>query len=243
MITLQDIHLPAQARATYKLLLAENNLTAAQIGDKLGVSPNAIYRSLETLRKFGCVIEQDTYPAIFTAIAPGESVERFLMLSREGFLSTFNKDEKDRVENVQINFIKDHSTILNRYMADAKKARKEINAIISGIELPDDVYFANLQSVRRGVRLRIIIQRYDETNKKYVKNLLDDGIEVRYSPVADVRFIAIDRKIIHQLFYDQKERLSDFGINITYGPFAKMLSEVFDQKWDEAQEISELANC
>lgn len=242
MTTLQDIHLPAQARATYKLLLADNNLTAAQIGEKLGVTPNAIYRSLETLRKFGCIVEQDTYPATFKAIAPSESVERFLLLSREGFLSTFDEDRKDRTEDVQINFIKDHQTILNRYMADAKKARKEINAIISGIELPDDVYFANLQSVRRGVRLRIIIQRYDETNKKYVKNLLDDGIAVRHSPVADVRFIAIDRKIIHQLFYDQKEQLSDFGINITYGPFAEMLSKVFDEKWEEAREISELTH-
>ena len=240
MTTLQDIHLPAQARATYKLLLAENGLTAAQIGAKLDVSPNAIYRSLETLRKFGCIVEQDTYPATFKAIAPSESVERFLLLSREGFLSTFSNDEKDKAEDVQINFIKDHSTILKRYMTDARKARKEINAIISGIELPDDVYFENLKSVRRGVRLRIIIQRYDKTNEKYVKNLIDDGIEVRYSPIADVRFIAIDRKIIHQLFYDQKERLSNFGINITYAPFAKMLSEVFDQKWEEAQEISEL---
>ena len=240
MTTLQDIHLPAQARATYKLLLAENGLTAAQIGAKLDVSPNAIYRSLETLRKFGCIVEQATYPATFKAIAPSESVERFLLLSREGFLSTFSNDEKDKAEDVQINFIKDHSTILKRYMTDARKARKEINAIISGIELPDDVYFENLKSVRRGVRLRIIIQRYDKTNEKYVKNLIDDGIEVRYSPIADVRFIAIDRKIIHQLFYDQKERLSNFGINITYAPFAKMLSEVFDQKWEEAQEISEL---
>jgi sugar-specific transcriptional regulator TrmB len=238
VVTLQDIHLPAQARAAYKLLLAENDLTAAQIGTKLGVSPNAIYRSLETLRKFGCVVEQDTYPAMFKAVAPGESVERFLLLSREGFLSTFSKGEQDKAEDVRINFIKDHRTILDRYMTDAKKARKEINAIISGIELPEDVYLENLKSVRRGIRLRIIVQRYDETNKKYVQNLLDDGIDVRYSPVADVRFIAIDRKIIHQLFYDQKERLSGFGINITYAPFAQMLSEVFDQKWNEAQEIS-----
>ena len=242
MITLQDIRLPLQARTVYKLLLAENSLTAAQIAERLEVSPNAIYRSLETLRKFGCIVEQDTYPATFAAVAPGESVERFLLLSREGFLSTFDADEKNKSEDIQINFIKDHQTILNRYMTDAEKARKEINAIISGIELPDDVYFTNLQSVRRGVRLRIIIQRYDETNKKYVKNLLDDGIEVRYSPVADVRFIAIDRKVIHQLFYDQKEQLSDFGINITYGPFAEMLSKVFDEKWEEAKEISELAH-
>lgn len=238
MTTLQDIHLPAQARAAYKLLLTQNGLTAAQIAKQLDISPNAIYRSLETLRKFGCVIEQDTYPATFKAVAPSESVERFLLLSREGFMSTFSKDERAQTEDVQINFVKDHRAILDTYMADAKKARKEISAIISGIELPDDVYFANLQSVRRGVRLRIIIQRYDETNKKYVQNLLDDGIEVRYSPVADVRFIAIDRKIIHQLFYDQKEQLSDFGINITYAPFAEMLSGVFDQKWQEAREIA-----
>jgi len=237
--TLQDIHLPAQARAAYKLLLAENNLTAAQVGAKLGVSPNAIYRSLETLRKFGCIIEQDTYPATFKAVAPRESVERFLLLSREGFLSTFDKGEQSKAEDVQINFIKDHDTILKRYIADAKKAKKEITAIISGIELRDDVYFANLQSVRRGVRLRIIVQRYDQSNKRYVQNLLNDGIEVRYSPVADVRFIAIDRKIIHQLFYDQKERLSDFGINITYEPFAQMLSDAFDQKWKAAQKISD----
>lgn len=241
MTTLQDIHFPAQARAVYKLLLVENGLTAAQIGVQLRVSPNAIYRSLETLRKLGCVVEQDTYPATFKAVAPSESVERFLLLSREGFLSTFDKNQKTRTEDVQINFIKDHQTILNHYMADAKKARNEISAIISGIELREDVYFANLQSVLRGVRLRIIVQRYDETNRKYVKNLLDDGIDVRHSPAADVRFIAIDRKIIHQLFYDQKEQLSDFGINITYGPFAEMLSKVFDEKWEEAKEINESA--
>ncbi len=237
MTTLQDIHLPAQARAAYTLLLRDNNLTAAQIGEKLGVSPNAIYRSLETLRKFGCVIEQDTYPAIYRAVPPSESVERFLLLSREGFMSTFSKNERSQSDDVQINFIKDHGTILSKYMDDAESATREIGAIISGRELPHDVFFANVRAVHRGVRMKIIVQRYDETNKAYVKSLQDYGIEVRYSSDADLRFIMIDRKIVHQLFYDQREQLSDYGIKIAYPPFAQMLAKVFDERWHEAQDI------
>jgi sugar-specific transcriptional regulator TrmB len=233
--TLQDLSLPPQARATYKLLLAENGLTAHQIGKKLSIFPNAVYRSLETLKKFGCVTEQDTYPAVYIAIAPKEAVERFLLLSREGFLSTFTDGELSKTEELQINFIKDRDALLKKYVDDAKTAKREIGLIISGHELPNDVYLENVKAARRGVKVRIIVQRYDQTNRGVINSWQDSGVEVRFLEAVDVRLIVIDRKIVHLLSYSQKEGLSGLGVKVDYQPFAEMLSKVFEDKWQEAR--------
>jgi sugar-specific transcriptional regulator TrmB len=238
MTTLQDLSLPPQARAAYKLLLAENGLTANQIGKKLGIFPNAVYRSLETLKKFGCVTEQDIYPAIYIAVAPPEAVERFLLLSREGFLSTFSKSEQAQTEELKINFIKDRDALLKKYVVDAKTATREIGLIISGHELPNDVYFENLKAIRRGVKIKIIVQRYDQANKSVINSWQECGVEVRYLEAVNVRLVVIDHKIVHLLSYDQKEGLSGLGVKVDYPPFAEMLSNVFDNKWQEAQPIA-----
>jgi sugar-specific transcriptional regulator TrmB len=236
--TIQDLSLPPQARATYKLLLAENGLTAQQIGKQLDIFPNAVYRSLETLKKFGCVTEQDTYPAVYEAVAPAEAVERFLLLSREGFLSTFTRSELKRTEELQVNFIKDRDALLKKYVEDAKTANREIGLIISGHELPDAVYFENLKAVRRGVQVKIIVQRYDKTNRDIIKNWQDSGVDVRFLEAVDVRLVVIDRKIVHLLSYSQKEGLSGLGVKVEYPPIAEMLFKVFEDKWQEAQLIA-----
>jgi len=234
---LQETSLPPQAQATYKLLLANGGLTAARIGRQLDIFPNAVYRSLETLQKLGCVTRKDTYPAVFQPVSPSEAVERFLLLSREGFLSTFGNDELAMAEKLRVNFLKDRYTLLKRYATQIRTAEKEINLIISGHELPAEVYFENLKAVKRGVKIRIIVQQFNRANRDIIKSWQECGIEVRYLSAINVRLVLIDRKIVHMLSYDEKEGLSGLGVEVAYAPFAEMLAGVFESNWQKAKNL------
>jgi len=203
------------------------------------IFPNAVYRSIETLKKIGCVVEEDCYPVKFRAIAPSESVERFLLLSREGFLSTFSANERTKKEDLSINFIKDRDSLLEKYVEDVKYAEHEINLIVSGHELPAEVHYENLKAIKRGVKVRAIVQNFGKFNAEEIKNWEEIGVEVRHSASVDIRLVTIDRKMIHLLSYSEQEGLSGLGVKFAYAPFAEMMTQVFEDKWAESQSLLE----
>ncbi len=236
MVSLKDISVPAQARDIYKLLLDKGNLNANQIGRKLDIFPNAVYRSTETLKKLGCISESKSYPVVYHATPPNQSVEKFLLLSREGFLSTFSYKNitADANSSPNISFIKDRETLLNKYADYAKSAQKQINLIISGHELPPFVYIENLKAVRRGVVVRAIIQNYEKSNTLEIQDWKDSGLQVRYLPTVDLRLVIIDNKIVQIMSYNSKESLSSMGIEFSYRPLAQVMIGVFEEKWQES---------
>jgi sugar-specific transcriptional regulator TrmB len=240
MIGLHEISLSAQAREVYKLLLADGEMTAVKIGERLEIYPNAVYRLLEKLESLGCAIKLVTYPATYKAVAPKESVERFLLLARESFLSTFSKKDLARKEELRVNFIKDRDSMLSKYAKEMKTAKTGVDMIISGHELPADVYFANLKAAKRGVKIRIIVQHFGRSNREIIKSWQDCGIEVRYQKSIDIRLILIDKCILHIMSYQRKMDLSDLGVELAYAPLAEMFSGIFEEKWHAAKKISKI---
>ena len=237
MIGAQNISLPRQAQNIYNLLLTESTpLTVAEIGRRLKIFPNAAYRSLETLEKLGCIVRRDGYPVAFQTVAPNEAVERFSLLIRENFLQTFNSAPNHR-EDLRVSFVKDRAIMLKKYALVAKRAKREIALIISGHELPAEVYLENLKAVRRGVKIRAIVQCLNKANRDIISSWQECGIDVRHLHFASVRLIVIDRQIVHLLSYSRKESLSGQGVEIVYPPFAEMMTEIFENNWRKAKPI------
>jgi len=213
-------------------------MTARQLAKKLGIYPHAIYRSIETLQEAGCVTQIPGYPLKFQAIPPSQSVERFSLLSREAFLAIFQDGRRVEPEQMRISFLKDRDALLQKYAQDAGRAIQEMDLIISGHELPAEVHYENMKAIERGVKLRVIVQNLDNTNRAMIKRWQEAGLDVRYSGFADIRLVVIDRKLVHLLSYSKQAELSGMGVTLAYAPFAEMMMQVFEAKWGAAQLVA-----
>lgn len=237
MTALKDISMPRQSRLIYELLLKEGQLSAKQIGHKLGIYPNAAYRSLENLKNLGCVVITTSRPATYKAISPLESVERFALLSREGFLSAFATSNHGTDEELEISFIKDRNSLLKKYECDIKHVKYQVNLIVSGHQLPKSVYYANLRSIKQGVKIRAIIQNYSSENKREISYWRDIGIKVKYAKDLRLRLVTFDDRITHIMSYSAREKMSGLGVRISYPPITKMMQDVFEKNWEQADDL------
>lgn len=227
---------PPQSLAVYRLLAHRVPMTAKDIGEKLGIFPNAVYRSLRPLIESGFVREVEVYPARFEANSYTDAIDFYSSKIRDSFLSGFSQmtpgDEK-----IGISFIKTRTELLDATNSDIEDARDSANFIVSGLEVPAETILAYKKSVERGVLVRTLVQNLDDTNGEMLSNWQRIGIKVRYYPNMEARIFVVDRKIVYFTSYDPKNKEEATGVRFAYSPFAKIMGEVFENRWKVAKPI------
>ena len=63
------------------------------------------------------------------------------------------------------------------------------------------------------------------------------GMKVKYYPIMEARIIIFDAKIAYITSYDPKRKEEAIGVRFQYPPIARILQELFDQRWSKAKEI------
>lgn len=234
-----------QSTAVYNLLIKHQALTAKQIGVRLNILPNAVYRSIKPLIRLGCVEEYGKHPVQFRIKPATQALESYLFTSRENFLQTFfpngfvsPKSQEEKLEFLNVSFIRDRNELIERSIKDIKKAKYEVKHIVSGLEVPAETILAFKEASDRGVKLRFLVQKLDEINKEMLKNWKKLGIDVKYFPLLEARIIIIDSQVVYITSYNPKQQEEAVGVRFNYLPIVRLMNELFETRWRIAKVIN-----
>jgi len=236
------VPLSKQALAFYSLLLRNESLSAQNIADELNILPNAVYRITRKLMDLGLIEKINSYPVKFQAKSIAEAAKNYGSFSTNLFLENFqrinqNKKPVNSNQPLAISFIKTRSELLERTHEDIKIARKTIDHIVSGMELPAETILSYKKSLGKGVKLRFLVQNLDELNRDMMISWQKMGLEVRHSPILEARIIIFDSEIVYLTSYSLQKKEEAIGIRFAYTPIAKQISDLFERIWQAANPI------
>jgi sugar-specific transcriptional regulator TrmB len=229
--------LPPQSAALYGFLKEKKPMTAKNIGKKLDMFPHAVYRAMKPLTELGIVKQLNSYPVSYEAKPVNDAVDFSTAAIRQNFLDAFGKQTKGIDKPLDISFIQNRNDLLEKTNTDIAAAEKEVNFLVSGLEVPAETILVFKQAVERGVEVKALVQQMNETSKKMFKNWKKIGVQVRYFPNMETRIFIIDGRIVYFTSYNPEKKDEANGMRFNYIPYAKLMSEVFEQRWHAAKKI------
>lgn len=225
-----------QAAAIYQLLQNGKTMSAKEIGKHLRIFPNAVYREIKQLQNLGFVEETYSYPVKFRAKPGAEAMAFYISMIRQNFYQMFGETVAGD-QNLKLDFFQTRDDLLKLSIKDMQRSKRCVNLIISGHEVSAEVMLSQKQAVERGVKMRKLIQGLSKENLHMAKIWQKMGIEVRYTPNLNARIVTYDGLIVHFGSYDAKNHLKSVGVRFVYAPFAKLIDDMFEQKWLRAKKI------
>lgn len=228
--------LSPQATKAYSLLLKHPKLSAKEIGQRMKIVANTVYRDLKELTRLGLVQELNEYPIKYQAKPAAEAMAFYTSIIRQNFYETFGLSGKTE-ENLKITFFQTRKDLLKLFEKDASRAKEKINIIISGHEVPAETVLVLKQAVDRGVKIRKLIQGLNEENIRMAKSWQKIGMETRYTPLINARIVILDGQITIFGSYSPERQPEAVGVRFDYAPFAKLMDELFEQKWQQGKTI------
>lgn len=240
---LTTANIAPQGEAIYRLLLKGKGLTASSIAKELRILPHAVYRSVKPLIALGLVEQLDTYPASFQALSIEGAMNTYLLTAPNGFLEKFFSKQTVEVKPttaLDISFIQNREELLARSNSDIHDAKSEAHHLVSGLEVPADTVLELQNAAKRGVHVRFLVQKLNEVNRVMLGNLQKLGIDVRYFPLLEARVIIIDQQIVYITSYNPNKKNEATGVRFNYPPIAKLMNDVFLQRWNVGKAIDSL---
>ncbi len=227
-----------QAKAIYRLLSSGKSLTAAEISSRLNIFPNAVYRGAKVLEKFGFVRKVGRYPIVFFALHPATPLGLYAKVVKDSLAESFSQTTLPKTAtNLDVSFINNRAELLEKTNIDFENCEKEACLIVSGLEVPAETMLEYKKSIDRGVRVRIVVQNLDEVRKEMLSNWQKMGIEVRHYPLIEARIFVFDAKVAYISSYNPNLQEEGLGVRFNYPPVAAIMSDLFEQRWEEAKEI------
>lgn len=228
--------LSPQSAKAYGWLLKYPKLSAKELGKKMNIIPNTVYRNINELASLGLAERTNEYPAKYQAKPATEALAFYNSVMRQNFYETFGLSGAID-ENLKITFFQTRKDLLKFFEKDARDAQQKINIIASGHEVPAETVLAHKLAVDRGIKVRKLIQHLNAENIRVAKIWQKLGVEIRYTPLMNARIVVIDEQIAHFGSYDPLKQPESVGVRFDYAPYAKLMDELFEQKWQQAKII------
>lgn len=185
---LKQLGLTHQEIQVYLALNNQKALRAKEIATKVSILPHAVYRTVRQLAKKGFVRTLKTYPVTFQAIPPQTAIPLFV----EEQVQTLQRvtasitDQSPALHHdsspTAIDLIYGSNTIFEQAARLLNQAKQEMIVISIGEPIPPTLLLSVKNAVGRGVSIKMIVHKYDESNKIVVENLKKNGYTIRYSP-------------------------------------------------------------
>lgn len=222
----------------YNLLIKSGTLSAAQIGKKISIFPNTVYRNLKELMALGFVQKSNQYPAVYSAKSKNDAIGLYTNIIVQNFQEAFSAGADGKEADLKISFFLNRQDLLKRAEKDAYKAQRQINRIISGDAVPAETTLAFKQAVERGVRIRILVQGASHGKTQMIKSWLKMGMKIKYTPSINTRIVIYDSLITYFASYNPKAASEAIGVRFEHAPLAALMDEVFEQRWKLGKEIN-----
>ncbi len=221
-----------QAIRVYKNI--ENTpLTAKEIGKRLKIFPNAVYREIEKLKSLGLVVESSRRPIKFGAQNLEISSGVIFDLLKQGLYGT----QDIQTQSLKINFIQTRKQLLEMTNKDTRRVRANLNLIVSGHEVPAETILAQKHAIGRGVNVRMIIQDLNASSPQRIMAWQKMGIVIRHLKHLQARIFVFDGKTVYFTSYSENKNDEAIGMRFEYAPFARLMDEMFEQRWGLAKDI------
>ncbi|HVF69194.1 MAG TPA: phospholipase D-like domain-containing protein [Xanthomonadales bacterium] len=227
-----------QSKAIYELLSESKPLTAVQIADKLNILPHAVYRSIKVLVEFGFVRQMGHHSTLFMKNTPEGPIDLYANAMKTYLSETFSSKNKPSSKPLDISFIQTRNQLIEMTDTDVEKATKSIDFIVSGHEVPAETILAYKKAVERGVKIRMLVQNLDAMSPEMLRSWKKAGVKIKYFPYMESRIFIYDNQIVYFTSYNPEKNSEALGVRFNYTPFARMMNEMFEQRWKLGKEIN-----
>ena len=227
----------------YLSIYKSGTTSALELAKKLNASPNSLYRSLEKLTQKNILSSSNNWPKTYKAISPRfafdlmvknkiieieESKEKLISL-----LPTSNSNDQTKIE-----IVGGSKELFDNYVKLSQNTKKEILIISIGEEVSEEVLLANRDCLQRGIKIRFIAHKLDQTNKNLLIRWQRMGMEVKHLPGQGFHLVIFDQN--QTLLSASNPKIPDQRTTIhIYSPeISKSMSDYFFSIWDQATPIS-----
>lgn len=225
-----------QAADIYRLLQKGKPLTAKEIAEKLDIFPHAVYRSVRQLLEKGFIKEEDNYPVRYSALPETEAMELFTTNIRHQFQKSFPIGSSNTA-TFDVSFVNGRDDLQKKTTRDVSFAYKTVDFVVSGLEVEAETILTYKKAIDRGVQIRALVQRLDDTSRTMFRNWKKIGLQIRYFPNIEARAFIIDKEIVYFTSYNPERKQEAIGSRFHYKPYARIMDELFESRWKIAKEI------
>ncbi len=249
MTTATNLHrlvklgLTTQEANIYLWLLEHGPARPASVAKALKLLTPAVYRSVHSLSRKGFLSLSGRRPYWLEPIPPEIVLPAFVkkqalvmnQLAQE--LSLFLAPKTKIKDPTQVEVI--YGKEKNHYFAAqlARESQKEILAISIGEPIPPDLLVAIRKAVLRGIRMKLIVHKYDDENKELLENYVKNGMEIRYYPDWGFHLAVFDKKKVLLSVNDPENTRRRISIFFHSRGLAKAMRDYFLTVWKKAEEI------
>ncbi|MBI2573599.1 TrmB family transcriptional regulator [Candidatus Woesearchaeota archaeon] len=248
MERLKELGLTQYEIDIYKTLLSEGTLMGSKIHKISKVPHGKTYESLVKLEEKGLVIVTKCKPKEYTAVNPKTAIQN-LVRSQVDYLQDVKESSIHELEKLRsIRPLKEEMREKIKIGAGKKSifpivldmyetAKKEVKEIFTYEVRP----FAHIrvvnEALKRGVRVRFLISKKPQ-DLKQLKEDIRAGIEIRYFPIDELRFVIKDEQESIETLVNPRERNDRVSIYIQSPALSKALSSYFEEIWKKAEVLS-----
>jgi sugar-specific transcriptional regulator TrmB len=225
-----------KAAKIYGLLENHKAFTAREIGGRLGIFPNAVYRDIKDLLDIGLVELIKERPIRYKAKDKSAAMELCAAVIKQNLHDAFGLSEGDK-GTLKISFFNTRKDMLKQTQDEAQKTKSRINVIISGHEIPAETFLAFKKAVDRGVKVRVLIQGQDEEMLRVARAWKKIGSQVKFISIVHARILTYDGRVTYFGSYDIAKQPEAVGVRFDYVPYANLMDEMFEQRWKMGKEI------
>lgn len=241
---LVNLGLSEKEVSAYLTLLREGALSASQLGRKIGVLPNAVYRLAESLIEKGFVVDLGGRPRRFQARPPETAFGAFLVnqtatiqKAKIAALESLSEMPK-RVPQTRVDLVTGQAEVFAKAVEMYNRTRKEILIISIGEPIPEDLLLSMRDALERKVKIEMIAHKYDEENKALLSSWKRMGMKIRHYPDWGFHLSICDAKRVLLTVNNPENTKERTGIMFGSPALAKAMRDYFYSVWEKAEEIS-----
>lgn len=238
---LARLGLSIDAITVFQILHEEGPQTAHSVSLKLGRFSSAQYRLFYLLEKFGLVRREGVRPLRFVAL-PLETGFSAALALKEHELSqllvkSFNRGKYPE-DLPQLRLVVGRQALYAEYARLAPLAKHTIDAYTIGIAYSDDLVAVQRSAIKRGVRIRHVIQQLKPSNYHVAHTWQRLGVHLRLSKAErGFHLMIFDDNGAIITFSDPNNTDDRVSIITQNTSVVKIFSAYFNQIWSSARAV------
>ena len=240
--------LPPQGIQIYKLLLNNRPLNATEIGLKLKIKPQAVYRVVDHLSNLGLVKELFGRPKTFEAINRSQARDLYANSQKTYFDSLVpNLLENSKLKNslhieeslFSVAFIEGRNEIFEKITEDINRATDECKFIVLGLAvgISQDLLLAQKEAVDRGIPIKIIVQEFSKKNEVVLRSWIRAGMKLRLGNAINFHLLLIDNTISYLMTFNPDNKIKRSAVRIVHKSINMEFQGLFNYHWKESKSI------
>lgn len=233
---------PDEARL-YVALLHGGQSTARQLAVSVRILPNAVYRLLQNLERSGLIVSSGNHPNTFKSLPPSIAFEALakkriagIEQNKERILACVR--EQPNSDQTKLEIIGSKREFFRSYVDLAKKARKYVDIVSIGEEIPEEIMMTNRDCLEHGVAIRFIVHKYDADNSELLGRWVRMGLSVRHYADWGYHLVIVDGTKSILATNNPKNTDDRMAIKIYSEGLSKALGDYFDALWEKAVPVA-----